>query len=57
MNAIEGAAGPTLMLELLVEGLQVAAVFDTASNSTIIPRPMLHSIKRYLQSLGKPMPK
>ena len=44
------------MLELLVEGLQVAAVVDTASNSTIISRPMLHSTKRNLQSLGKPIP-
>ena len=48
VNAIEGAVGPTLMLEPLVEGLQVAAVVDTASNSTIISRPMLHSIKRHL---------
>ena len=39
-----------------MEGLQVAAVVDTASNSTIISRPMLHSIKRHLQSLGKPIP-
>ena len=56
VNAIEGAVGPTLMLELFVEGLQVAAVVDTASNSTIISRPMLHRIKRHLQSLGKPIP-
>ena len=35
VNAIEVAVGPTLMLELCVEGLQVAAVIDTASNSTI----------------------
>ena len=36
VNVIEGAVGPTLMLELSVEGLQVAAVVDTVSNSTII---------------------
>ena len=41
VNTIEGAIGPTLMLQLPVEGLQVAAVVDTASNS-IISRPMLH---------------
>ena len=33
---VEGAVGPTLMLKLSVEGLQVAVVVDTASNSTII---------------------
>ena len=43
VNTVEGAVGPTLMLELFVEGLQVAAVVDTTSNSTIISRPMLHS--------------
>ena len=57
VNTIEGAVGPTLMLELSVEGLQVAAVVDTASNSSIISRPMLHSIKNHLQSLGQPIPK
>ena len=36
------------MLELLVERLQVAAVVDTASNSIITSRPMLHRIKRHL---------
>ena len=53
VNSIEGAVGPILMLELL----QVAAVVNTASNSTIISRPMLHSIKSHLESLGKPTPK
>ena len=57
VNVIEGAVGPTLMLELCVEGLQVAAVVDTASNSIIISISMLHSIKHHLQSLGKPFPK
>ena len=56
VNVVKGAVGPTLMLELFVEGLQ-AAVVDTASNSTIISRPMLHSIKCHLESLGKPIPK
>lgn len=49
--------GPTLMLELCVEGVQVPAVVDTASNSSIISRPMLHGIKNHLLSLGKPIPK
>ena len=56
VNVVEGAVGPTLMLELSVEGLQVAAVVDTASNSTIISRSMLHDIKHHLQTQGKPMP-
>ena len=56
MNVVEGAVGPTLMLELSVEGLQVAAVVDTASNSLIISRSMLHEIKQHLQAQGKPMP-
>lgn len=55
-NSIEGVVGHILMLELCVEGLQVAAVVDTASNSSIISRPMLHSIKNHLQFLGKPIP-
>ena len=38
VNVVEGAVRPTVMLELSVEGLQVAAVVDTASNSTIISR-------------------
>jgi hypothetical protein len=56
VNVVEGAVGPTLMLELSVEGLRVAAVVDTTSNSTIISRPMLHEIKQHLQAQGKPMP-
>ena len=48
VNVVEGAVGPTLMLKLSVEGLQVAAVVDTASNSTIISRSMLHDIKHHL---------
>ena len=56
MNVVEGAVGPTLMLDLSVEGLQVAAMVDTASNSSIISRSMLHEIKRHLQAQGEPMP-
>ena len=57
VNVVKGAVGPTLLLELFVEGLKATAVVDTASNSTIISRPMLHGIKRHLESLGKPTPK
>lgn len=38
------------MLKLSVEGLQVAAVVDTGSNSTFISRAMLHEIKQHLQA-------
>ena len=48
VNVVEGAVGPSLMLELSVEGLQVAAVVDTASSSPIIiSRSMLHEIKQH----------
>ena len=56
VNTIEGAIGPTLMLELNVEDVGLAAVVDTASNSTIMSRSMLHEIKDHLQSRGKSMP-
>ena len=49
VNVIQGAVGPTLMLELSMEGLQVAAVVDTVSNSTIISRSMLHEISGVLK--------
>ena len=57
VNVVKGAVGPTLLLELFVEGLKATAVVDTTCNSTIISRPMLHGIKRHLESLGKPTPK
>ena len=51
VNAINGVVGPTLTVEL-----NVIAIVDTASNSTIISLSMLHDIKRHLDSEGKPMP-
>lgn len=57
VNTVEGAVGPTLTIELDVEGVIVTAVVDTASNSTIILRSLLHDIKRHLDSESKPMPK
>ena len=57
VNAVKGAVGPTLTIELSVEGVNVTAIVDTASNSTIISRSMLHDIKRHLDSKGKSMPK
>ena len=53
MNVVEGAVGPTLMLELSMEGLHVAAV--------VIPQlfPDLCCMKLnidHLQAQGKPMP-
>ena len=57
VNAVKDAVGPTLTIELNVEGVNVTAIVDTASNSTIISRSMLHDIKRQLDSESKPMPK
>ena len=57
VNVVNGAVGPTLMLELCVEGLKVSAIVDTASNASIISRSMLHDIRDHLISLGKPVPK
>lgn len=58
VNTLEGAVGPTLTIELDVEGVVVTAIVDTASNSTIISRcSLLHDIKRHLDAVGKSMPK
>ena len=56
VNAVKEAVGPTLTIELKV-GVNVTAIVDTASNSTIISRSMLHDIKRHLDSEGKSLPK
>ena len=56
VNAVKGAVGPTLTIELNV-GVNVTAIVDTASNSTIISRSLLHDVKRQLDSESKPMPK
>ena len=57
MIRVSRAVGPTVQMELLVEGLKVPAVVDTGSQSTIISRALLHDIKRHLEGQGKSMPK
>ena len=57
VNTVEGAVGPTLTIELNMEGVDVMAVVDTASNSTIISHSLFHVIKCHLDSEGKTMPK
>ena len=50
------AIGPTMVVDVEVEGVLVSAVVDTGSQSTIISRPFLHRVKRHLESKGKAMP-
>ena len=50
------AIGPTMVVDVEVEGVLVSAVVDTGSQSTIVLRPFLHKVKRYLEGKGKAMP-
>ena len=52
-----GAVGPTMFMDVAVEGFLVSAVVDVGSQSTIISRSLLHSIKSHLQSEGKATPR
>ncbi len=51
-----GAVGPTLFVDLSVEGVSVRAMVDTEAQSTIISQSVLHEIGRQLQQEGKPRP-
>ena len=55
-DSLSSAVGPTLLLALQVEGVQVSALVDTGSQSTIISRQLLHEIGKCLHSQGKPLP-
>ena len=48
--------GPTLFLDVEIEGVPVEAVVDCGSPATIISRSMLHEIARNLRRTGKPLP-
>ena len=48
--------GPTLFLDLEIEGVPVEAVMDCGSPAIIISRRMLHVIARSLHCTGKPLP-
>ena len=41
------AIGPTMVVDVEVEGVLVSAVVDTGSQSTIVLRPFLHKVKRH----------
>ena len=47
------AIGPTMVVDVEVEGVLVSAVVDTGSQLTIISRPFLHKVKRHLESKGE----
>ena len=51
------AVGPTLWLNVTVEGVPVDAMVDSGSESTIISRRMLHQVFRHCRQLGVPEPK
>ena len=55
-NADVPAVGPTLLLDVLIEGLPVKATVDTGAQSTIISRSTLHAIGRHLRQNGRPLP-
>ena len=52
-----GAVGPTLLLDVQIEGVPIEALVDTGSQSTIISRTTLHAIARHLKQNGRPTPK
>ena len=54
--AITDAVGPTLYVDLSIEGVPVQAMVDTGSQSTIISRDLLHKIGKHRTNQGKPLP-
>ena len=52
-----GVVGPTLLLDLQIEGVRVEALVDTGSQCTIISRTTLHAIAKHLRENGHPLPK
>ena len=57
IKIVTGAVGPTLLLDVSIEGVPVAAVADTGAQSTIISRSMLHRVHKHMKSQGKSLPK
>ena len=51
-----GAVGPTLYLEVQVEGQPVTAVADSGLQATIISRAFLHQIGKHLHRQGHTLP-
>ena len=50
------AIGPTLVLNIVIEGEPVEAMVDSGSQSTIVSRETLHRIGRRLARQGQPLP-
>ena len=50
------AVGPTVYIDLLINGEPVRAMVDTGAQSTIISRSMLHAIGCRAKSEGHPLP-
>jgi len=48
--------GSALFVELVIEGVPVCALVDMGTQSTIISRPVLHSIGRCREQKGYPLP-
>ena len=54
---VSRVVGPTPYFGIVVEGVQVSALVDSGSQSTIISRPLLHQVARKLRAEGKLLPK
>ena len=50
------AVGPLLCLKVKIEGVEVDAMVDTGSQSTVISCAMLHKIGKHMKSQGKDFP-
>ena len=50
------AIGPTLLLDVSIEGLPIKTTVDTGAQSTIISRSTLHAIGRHLSQKGCSLP-
>ena len=50
------AVGPTLLLDVSIEGLPVKATVDISAQSTIISHSTLQAVGRHLTQKGHPLP-
>ena len=53
---VRNAVGPTMYIDLEIEGVKVEATVDTGAQSTIISRALLHEIANSLKAQGRPVP-
>ena len=54
---VSRVVGPTPYFGIVVEGVQVSALVDSGSQSTVISRPLLHQVARKLHAEGMLLPK